>query len=108
VTQLQSRDVTRLVSSPYVRCVQTLEPLAQALGREVKPDAGLAEGAGPDRALALLREPGTVICTHRDDIEAALEALRARGLKVEGGDGMKKGALWIVEEARVRYVPPPR
>lgn len=100
----------RLASSPYVRCVQTLEPLAQALGQEVEPDAALAEGADPSRALTLLRDSGAVVCTHGDVIEAVLDALRGRGLKVEGGDGMKKGAFWIVEveKARVRYVPPPR
>lgn len=108
MTQLPRRDLTRLVSSPFVRCVQTLEPLAQSLGREVEPDPGLAEGAGPDRALALLGEPGTVVSTHGDVIEGALDALRARGLKFEGGDGLRKGALWVVEDARVRYLPPPR
>src|SRR3977135_4093385 len=29
---LRSRPITRLLSSPYLRCVQTLEPLGKALG----------------------------------------------------------------------------
>ncbi len=91
-----------------MRCVQTLEPLAQALGQEVEPDAGLAEGAEPSRALRLLRDAGAVVCTHGDVIEGVLDALRARGHRVEGGDGMRKGAFWIVEDKRVRYMPPPR
>lgn len=90
-----------------MRCVQTLEPLAQGIGREVEPDGGLAEGSGPGRALELLRKSGVVVCTHGDVIDATLEALRARGLKLDD-DGLRKGAIWIVEATRVRYVPPPR
>ena len=36
----------RVVSSPYVRCVQTVEPLAAALGLPLELDERLAEGAG--------------------------------------------------------------
>jgi 8-oxo-dGTP diphosphatase len=107
VTQLGDHDVRRLVSSPYARCVQTLDPLARALGRPVEHDTGLAEGAGHGRALALLAEPGSVVCTHGDVIAETLEVLRARGLEAEGGDGLRKGALWIVDGARLRYLPPP-
>ena len=35
-----------LVSSPYLRCVQTIEPLATRLGRSVRLDERLAEEAG--------------------------------------------------------------
>ena len=38
--------VLRIVSSPYTRCVQTVEPLAAALGLEVEQDERLAEGTG--------------------------------------------------------------
>lgn len=63
--------VLRIVSSPYTRCVQTVEPLAAALGLDVERDERLAEGA-EDAAAELLREEGVVACTHGDVIHALL------------------------------------
>lgn len=65
--ELDTGHVGRIVSSPYVRCVQTVEPLAAALGLEVELDERLAEGGGSS-ARALLDEPGVVACTHGDVI----------------------------------------
>jgi 8-oxo-(d)GTP phosphatase len=73
---LDSGDVRRVVSSPYVRCVQTVEPLAAELGLEVELDDRLAEGAGA-AARPLLDEEGVVLCTHGD----VLHELLGRGLK---------------------------
>ena len=71
-----AEDIRRVVSSPYVRCVQTVEPLAAALGLEVELDERLAEGGGFS-AQALLEEDGVVACTHGD----VIHALIGRGLK---------------------------
>ena len=46
--------VTRVVSSRYVRCVQTIQPLADKLGLEVEIHPALAEEASVDDAWALL------------------------------------------------------
>jgi broad specificity phosphatase PhoE len=73
---LGSEDVRRVVSSPYTRCVQTVEPLAAELGLEVELDDRLAEGAG-GAAQPLLEEDGVVACTHGDVIHDLL----GRGLK---------------------------
>ena len=75
-TVLGTDDVRRVVSSPYVRCVQTVEPLATALGLEVELDDRLAEGAG-SAAQELLEEDGVVACTHGD----VIYELTGRGLK---------------------------
>jgi 8-oxo-dGTP diphosphatase len=69
-------DIRRVVSSPYARCVQTVEPLAAALGLEVELDERLAEGAGYS-AQALFEEDGVVACTHGD----VIYDLIGRGLK---------------------------
>jgi 8-oxo-(d)GTP phosphatase len=45
VELLQEGRPTRVLSSGYVRCRQTVEPLAEALGLEVEEYAELAEGA---------------------------------------------------------------
>jgi 8-oxo-dGTP diphosphatase len=74
---------TRVVSSPYVRCVESVEPLAASLGLEVELDDRLAEGATRTDALALLAElDGGVACTHGDIAEAVLGAPLDKGAAV--------------------------
>ncbi len=69
-------DLRRVVSSPYLRCIQTVEPLAAELGLEVELDERLAEGEGR-AAEPVFEEDGVVACTHGD----IAEALLGRGLK---------------------------
>jgi len=88
VELLRSLGVRRILSSPYVRCVETVEPLAHALGLGVEHDRRLAEGAGRS-ALELLRQEGVVCCTHGDVIEDVL------------GHGLKKGAAVVLRDGRV-------
>lgn len=76
VEELRPLKIRRIVSSPYARCVQTVEPLAEELGLEVELDNRLAEGAG-SAAAELLRDAGVVACTHGDVIHDLL----GRGLK---------------------------
>jgi 8-oxo-dGTP diphosphatase len=83
---LAARGFVRILSSPYVRCIETVEPLAATLAIAIAVDARLAEGAEPDEALALLSElDGGVACTHGDVVEALL------------GHHLKKGAAAVVE-----------
>ena len=85
---LRPLGVSRVVSSPFVRCVQTVEPLAAALGLEVELDERLKEGKG-DAAAELLREDGVVCCTHGDIVEALV------------GRGLKKAAAAVLEDGEV-------
>ncbi len=96
VEVLRPFGVLRVVSSPYVRCVQTVEPLAAALGLPLEQDERLAEGEG-GAAAELLDEDGVVCCTHGD----ILDALVGRGLK-------KAAALLVEAGAVVREIPPPK
>ena len=96
VELLRPLGVRRVVSSPYVRCVETVEPLAAALELPVEADDRLAEGAG-HAALELVREAGVVCCTHGDIVEAVL------------GRALKKGAAVVLSgEDVVREIPPPK
>ena len=95
VELLRPLGVRRILSSPYVRCVQTVEPLAAALGLEVELDERLEEGKG-GAAAELLREDGVVCCTHGDIVEALVD----RGLK-------KAGAVVLEDGAVVRKIPAP-
>jgi 8-oxo-(d)GTP phosphatase len=60
------RRTARLVSSPFARCVQTLEPF----GLPVETDDRLAEGATREDVEALVAEADdAVLCTHGDICE---------------------------------------
>ena len=112
---LASRNITRLVSSPFRRCVQTLEPLAAKLGLEVEVDDRLAERATATDALALaaeLRGAGAVLCSHGDVIPDVLEHLLADGTKLEDELRWPKASTWVFSWdgdhlAKGRYVAPP-
>ena len=109
--------VERLVSSPAVRCVQTLEPLADRLGLPVDGDDRLLEGAGGDEALALALElskerPAAAICSHGDVIQEMLGTLRAGGTRFMDPFVWPKGSTWVLTRdgdswAEARYLPPP-
>ena len=95
VELLQPFDVRRVLSSHYVRCVQTVEPLAEALTLEVELDDRLKDGEGAGAA-PLLQEDGVLCCTHGDIVEALL------------GHGLKKGAAVVLEDGEVvRELPAP-
>ena len=85
---LGSAPLAGIASSPYLRCVQTVEPLGRERGIEVQVHRALAEGAPVDETLALLeRVPaGTVACTHGDVIENLV------GRELES----KKGSIWVL------------
>ena len=110
VALLAEAVIERLLSSPYLRCVQTLEPLAAARGMPVETTPVLAEGAGGAGAVELLsRDEALVACGHGDVIEEALDLLAAAGVALEGrprgvpqGAGSTfaetpKGATWVVD-----------
>lgn len=106
VDQLAEFAVDRVLSSPFVRCTQTVVPLAAARGLAVEPADELAEGEGP-AALALVRRllPGpdhTVLCSHGDVVEEVLDALG-----VERHDVTDKGATWVLEAGARRRLAPP-
>jgi 8-oxo-dGTP diphosphatase len=113
---LGARTPAALVSSPAVRCVQTLEPLGTALGLPVQRGDGLAEGVGPARALALLHAAALlgecVACTHGDIQVEVIETLIADGAAFSKPLRFAKGSTWELtgEDGRFtagRYVPPP-
>jgi phosphohistidine phosphatase SixA len=91
--------VAGLWSSPYVRCVQTLEPLGRAHDLEVQRELRLAEGARLDQILALFAElpDGAVACSHGDVIPGLLDALVRRGTEVVTKPDWRKGAIWVLD-----------
>jgi 8-oxo-dGTP diphosphatase len=88
----------RLVSSPYTRCLQTLEPLAARLHGSVQPDDRLAEGYDRDGALELITSlpNGSVLCSHGDVIPDVMAALQRRGTEIVGAPDWRKGVVWVL------------
>jgi 8-oxo-dGTP diphosphatase len=116
LVEIVGGSVARIVSSPYVRCVQTVEPLAEAHGLEVETADELAEGAPAEGALELgltvAADGPVVLCTHGDVVAFATEELLAAGTALDGPLELKKGSTWVLEVqagryVRGRYVPPP-
>lgn len=78
---LAAYDVTRVVSSTSVRCVQTVTPYADAAGLPVDTRAGLSEeeatGESVQRVVdeLLAADQGSVLCTHRPVLPVVYDAL---------------------------------
>jgi 8-oxo-dGTP diphosphatase len=111
---LAGERITRVVSSPYVRCRQTLDPLAQRLRVPLELSDALAEGASLTDTLRLIEKLHGVVaalCTHGDVIEGLLEHLARSGVDVDGNK-LEKAATWVLdvlegEIVRAEYVPAP-
>jgi len=99
----ESVDVGDILSSPYVRCVETLEPLADRRGRTVVRTDVLAEGAPIDSVLRLLEQvpPRSVLCTHGAVMEAALQHV-AFPDTTGCTDLLAKGIVWVLERSGSR------
>jgi 8-oxo-(d)GTP phosphatase len=107
-------EVTRIVSSPYDRCVQTVRPLAVQRGVIVEIAEELAEGADVQAARALVDAlpGGSIVCSHGDVIPALLGWFAARGAPVAEATLCQKGSVWALSRAfgrvvEARYTPPP-
>ena len=90
--------IERIVSSPYVRCIESVEPLAQARGLEVELDERLAAHRLHDvpEVLEEMKGEQAVVCTHGE-------------LPWLEGRKFKKGSTWVLSDELEpgRYIKPP-
>ena len=101
---LAAYPVTRLLSSPSERCVQTLGPLATRLQLPIEPREELEEGASRERTfgfMVALAGTTAALSTHGDVIEAIRGEAEER----------ETGSTWVlaVKDGTVepvRYLPP--
>jgi 8-oxo-dGTP diphosphatase len=103
--------VARIYSSPYVRCVQTVEPLAAELGLAVEEIDELAEGAD-DAAVRVVEDLGgttAVLCSHGDVVPAMLATLAPHAFRGRESLPIAKGSTWVVDlgQHEATYLPPP-
>jgi 8-oxo-dGTP diphosphatase len=109
-----SRRPVEVVSSPWVRCVETVTPLAQALGADIVTNDDLGEGRGPAaiKLVMSLAETTAVLCTHGDVVGEVLDALHHQGVDLGRSPVWPKASAWVLQARggvfrSARYIPPP-
>jgi 8-oxo-dGTP diphosphatase len=111
---LHHRGITRLITSPYVRCFETLLPLSEKLGVAIEPHGALAEEASYSDVADLVDEvrgERAALCSHGNIIPAALQHLERTGTQMVDPFDCKKGSIWVAttpegQQTQARYVPP--
>jgi 8-oxo-dGTP diphosphatase len=112
--RLSKKNITALYASPYVRCMQTLEPLGDLAGLRVQPEQRLFEDEPFEPVLDLINEveDGAVLCSHGDIIPAVINALVRRGMEVATPPDWGKASVWVLRRkgdriTRGKVWPPP-
>jgi len=99
--RLQADPPTRLVSSPYLRCVQTLEPAAIGLVLPIETTDVLAEGRGGDGAaellLSLARDGSVACCTHGDVVFEVAALVASAGVTLDGPRDVPVASAWLLD-----------
>jgi phosphohistidine phosphatase SixA len=112
--RLRAQPPYRLISSPLIRCRQTLEPVAAAYDLPIELTAALAPDAGLEETLALITDPaidGCALCTHGEVLTRLLDRWRTDGSpRVPVDARTAKGGMWILSgypgpRATARYGP---
>ena len=109
------RPLVAVVSSPTVRCVETVEPIARSHGLAVRTVDWLAVGAPTEvtREEILGLAGPAVVCSHGEVIPPVVRHVVDAGIPSEGPLSWKKGSTWVLERdagfpSMARYEPPPR
>lgn len=114
---LAGAGIDRLWTSPYLRCRQTLEPLAAELGLTIAPTEALTEGASGIPALRAMLDAaadGHVVaaCSHGDVIPAVIAQALGAGALLVGPPSPAKAARYELDIedgviTRITHVPAP-
>ena len=100
-----------LVSSPKIRCVETVQPIAKAAERKIDVHPLLDEGGPLDAKVRGFLEEWrkskvglTVVCSHGDWLPVAVEQLLGLNLEVRKGSWLEVD--WDYGQAHLKwYVP---
>jgi 8-oxo-dGTP diphosphatase len=118
VARLLEFKPARILSSPYLRCLDTVRPLAGAAGLAVEEEERLAEGGGRPavelvRSLSVAGEDA-VLCSHGDVIPEILATL-ANEDRVDLGPAprVEKASVWLLHGeggrfSAAEYLKPPK
>lgn len=105
VDTLAVTPIRRLLSSPALRCVQTLEPLARQTGLTIEIVDLLAPDSDARAVLARLDRDvlaNAVLCTHGEVMRPLLRQMRRRQVAIVGEAGgrgwlLRKGVVWHLD-----------
>jgi 8-oxo-dGTP diphosphatase len=92
-----NREITRIVTSPLARCVETVVPLAESRRLVVEHRWELEPDTAAEDVITLLVDlpETTLVCTHRETFE-----------KILGWDvTCEKGGAWVLERSGPELVP---
>ena len=117
VEVLAAHGITRLLTSPTVRCERTLSPASNALSVPIEPVEALAVHAPVSGLLDVLGAPGlerAALCTHGETFAALSRAWRKSWRGESGAPELAntpKGGGWVIENynttaATARFVSP--
>jgi phosphohistidine phosphatase SixA len=114
LVRLDDYPVGRILSSPTVRCQQTVQPLAHDRYLPIELLPALGVDADPVALLALLADSelqDALVCTHGEVIAKVLGRLVMDGLAVNQPLAWPKGSTWLLygTDGRLRsgrYLPP--
>jgi 8-oxo-dGTP diphosphatase len=115
ITFLEPFPIAAVYSSPFLRCVQTVEPLARAHKLPIKQTSMLAEGHGLAGAMQVMQHPKldhAVLSTHGDIVWELVEELVNQRVIKPGTGGFDKGSTWVVDLedgafTRARFIQAP-
>jgi 8-oxo-(d)GTP phosphatase len=100
----------RIISSPFLRCRQSVSPLAHAMGLSVRESSSLVPDAGAAAAILALNVSfngkGTIVlCTHGEVIHDLQSRLGPDGPANFTTDAPReKGSVWVLEREDRRFV----
>ena len=97
---LRDAGIERILTSPYDRCVQTVEPLAALTGAKIEVYEDLAEESDIDAAYVRVDSlvgSNAVVCSHGDVIPALINRMMWAGLSLSSRFYCSKGSIWEVE-----------
>jgi phosphohistidine phosphatase SixA len=112
---LRDYPVDRILTSPTLRCWDTVVPLGHDWGLPVEPVSSLDVRAPTERLLELVVDPSlraSLLCGHGEQIRSLLRLL-AGNIHLDRPLRLEKGSTWILDlaagpEGTARYLPPLR
>ena len=105
-----------LLSSPHLRCVQTLEPLGEMCGLTVQVEPRIEEDSPLERSLAAIEDApdNAVLCSHGDVIPDFVNGLIRRGMEMGSAPhALRKASVFVLHHmnglfTHAEYWDPPQ
>jgi 8-oxo-dGTP diphosphatase len=105
---LADASITRILSSRYQRCIDTVTPLAAQLAVPIETNDALCEEADVDDLWDLIEsrvDDGVLVCSHGNLIAPVLDRVLRRGATIDASAWTcHKGSIWRLENDEDRPI----